>query len=199
MSCEDYIYDAGDPAPRFLPGASGRTGVANRPTQRRRSFAGYPLDTLPCLRLALALAPPSATIWHQSVTSAALPHLLMSRQPDPHCLSLGGARCSAPDSPITPASAHHALFAASTTQRYPPSRSLLMALFSVFRRQRDIDGDATELLPTPDKIPADYSAGRHQRQPSGSTSTSYSAPESTLAPGDDGFDFETSLRNVVEK
>lgn len=72
-----------------------------------------------------------------------------------------------------------------------------MALFSIFRRQRDVDGDATELLPTPDKIPADYSAGRHQRQPSGSTS--YSAPESTLAPGDEGFDFETSLRNVVEK
>ncbi|KAH9841151.1 pleiotropic drug resistance ABC transporter [Rhodofomes roseus] len=72
-----------------------------------------------------------------------------------------------------------------------------MALFSIFRRQQDVDGDATELLPTPDKIPADYSAGRHERQPSGSTS--YSTPESTLAPGDEGFDFESSLRDVVEK
>lgn len=72
-----------------------------------------------------------------------------------------------------------------------------MALFSIFHRQRDVDGDATELLPTPDVIPGGYSAGRHQRQPSGSTS--YSVQESTLAPGDEGFDFETSLRNVVEK
>ncbi|EPS96974.1 hypothetical protein FOMPIDRAFT_1025183 [Fomitopsis schrenkii] len=73
-----------------------------------------------------------------------------------------------------------------------------MALFSIFRRQqRDVDGDATELLPTPDVIHAGHSAGRHQRQPSGSTS--YSMPESTLAPGDEGFDFETSLRNVVDK
>lgn len=190
LSC-DYYLDPICTRPRaaFSPRSirpHRRGEVANSKTTL---FCSIPFDT------PLDPPAPSAIIRHHSLTSAALPQVLMSGQRDPHCLSLGTS--SAPDSPITPAS-DHALFPASSTSRYTPSSSLLMALFSIFRRQqRDVDGDATELLPTPDVIHAGHSAGRHQRQPSGSTS--YSMPESTLAPGDEGFDFETSLRNVVDK
>ncbi|PCH34845.1 pleiotropic drug resistance ABC transporter [Wolfiporia cocos MD-104 SS10] len=81
---------------------------------------------------------------------------------------------------------------------YPHSRSLLMALLSLIDRQSsDAEGDNAELLPTPEQLPSEFSSG--QRETRHSRNESYSMAESSIAPGDAGFDFETSLRDVVNK
>lgn len=79
----------------------------------------------------------------------------------------------------------------------PYPRSLLMALASLIGRP-DADSDATELLPSPDHVAGDhYTSRRAAAQPSGDMS--YSATESTIAPGDVDFAFETTLQDVVNK
>lgn len=96
------------------------------------------------------------------------------------------------------ADAHPTISTAFSAAPNSYSHSLLMALASLLRIRKDDDGDAIELLPSPDHLPAEPSSHRRPARQSGEMS--YSATtESTIAPEDADFDFAVSLQDVVDK